>query len=276
MSGLMGVILLVVPAPEEAFRDAVWGTVEENGDAGLELCRAFMPVPGKLQTVQRAAILALQAFWPGHSGIDNLNAVRSVGRLLDHGCLSNPLPLVKDGDLVAIIQHLIRVRGLDTFKGHATEADVEQGRVREDDEVGNAEADTAADLGGWHQSEAVWDAKRALLNARERWFPIMLQLHRFMVAVSRVSVNHDERCGSALDPLVWDQEGRHKQRKVDIRVHVDRATLPGPPGFLLRFMESVLLVLMLLLGPTVLVCYVSWLRSLVPCIGLLILGIWVI
>ena len=71
-----------LPAPEEAFRDAVWGTVEEYGDAGLERCRAFMPVPGPLQTVQRAefwgAILALQAFWPGHFRIDNLNVVRSI------------------------------------------------------------------------------------------------------------------------------------------------------------------------------------------------------
>ena len=66
-----GVYLL---APDEAFRGAVWGTVEEYGDARLDRRRAFMPVPGPLQTVQRAefwsAILALQAFWPGHVGID--------------------------------------------------------------------------------------------------------------------------------------------------------------------------------------------------------------
>ena len=28
-----------------------WGTVEEYGDARLERCRAFLPVPGALQTV---------------------------------------------------------------------------------------------------------------------------------------------------------------------------------------------------------------------------------
>ena len=60
-----GVYLL---APEEAFRDAFRETVEEYGDARLERRRAFMPVPRPLQTVQRA-ILALQAFWPGHFGI---------------------------------------------------------------------------------------------------------------------------------------------------------------------------------------------------------------
>ena len=70
------------------------------------------------------AILALQAFWPGHLGIDNLHIVRSIGRLLDHGCLSKPLLLVKDGDLSAIVKHMILARGPDTVmvtevKGHA-------------------------------------------------------------------------------------------------------------------------------------------------------------
>ena len=61
----------------------------------------------------------------------------------------------------------------------------------------------------------------------------MTQLNdRFMVAVSRVVVNHDGRGGSAPDPTVWDGGSRCKQRKVDIRVTVDLATLPGPPGFL--------------------------------------------
>ena len=127
---------------------------------------------------------------------------------------------------------MIHARGLDTVrvtqvKGHATEADVEQGRVREEDKVGNAEADTAAVSGRRHQSEAVWDARRALLNARELWYPITLQLHRFMAAVSRVSVNHDEQGGSAPDPLFWDQGSRNKQCKVDVRFNVDLASLPG-------------------------------------------------
>ena len=33
--------------------------------------------------------------------IDNLDVVRSSAWLLDHGSLSKPLPLVKDGDLIA-------------------------------------------------------------------------------------------------------------------------------------------------------------------------------
>ena len=36
--------------------------------------------------------------------------VWSIARLLDHGCLSKPLPLVKDGDLIAIVQRMILAR----------------------------------------------------------------------------------------------------------------------------------------------------------------------
>ena len=53
-----------------------------------------------------------------------------------------------------------------------------------------------------------------------------------MIAIARVSVNHDGKGGTAPDPLVWDQESRPKVRKLAIRVNVDLASLPGPPGFL--------------------------------------------
>ena len=230
-----------LPASEIAFNHAVWGTVEEYGNAQLERCRAFLPIPGVLQTVQRAefwgAIVALQAYWPCHLGIDNLNVVRSIGCLLDAGCLAKPLPLVKDGDLVALVQHMIRTRGRETVrvtnvKGHARDDDVEHGHVRLIDQQGNVEADIAADLGRRHQSEILIDARRRLLKARSHWYPIMLDVHRFMIAVARVSVNHDGRGGTAPDPLVWDQGSKPKVRKLAIRVHVDLASLPGPPGFL--------------------------------------------
>ena len=53
-----------------------------------------------------------------------------------------------------------------------------------------------------------------------------------MIAVARVTVNHHGRGGTAPDPLVWDQGGPKKARKLDIRVNVELASLPGPPGFL--------------------------------------------
>ena len=76
------------------------------------------------------------------------------------------------------------------------------------------------------------DARRSLLQARTLWYPVIQQLHRFMIAVSGVAVNHDEKGVSAPEPLVWDQGGPRKVRKTDIRINVDLASLPGPCGFL--------------------------------------------
>ena len=230
-----------LPASEIAFENSVWGTAEEYGGARLERCRAFLPVRGVMQTVQRAefwgALLAMQAYWPCHLGNDNLNVVRSIGRLLDADCLAKPLPLVKDGDLVALVQYMICTRGRETdrvtkVKGHAKDDDVQHGRVRLIDQQGNVEADIAADLGRRHQTEVLVDAGRRLLQARSYWYPIVTDLHRFMIAIARVSVNHDGKGGTAPDPLVWDQGSRPKVRKLHIRVDVDLSSLPGPPGFL--------------------------------------------
>ena len=68
------------------------------------------------------------------------------------------------GILSLLVRHIILVRDPDTVevtkvKGHATEADVEQGQVRMDDRLGNIKADTAADLGRRPQTEAVMDVR---------------------------------------------------------------------------------------------------------------------
>ena len=152
---------------------------------------------------------------------------------MDKGCLAKPLPLVKDGELVALVQYMIRTRGRDTVrvtkvKGHAEDSDVHQGRVRLEDQLGNAEADAAADLGRRHQSEVLIDARRRLLKVRSHWYPIMPLLNRFMIAVAGVTVFHDGGGRRAPDPLVWDQGGRKKPRRTDVRVNVDLASLPGP------------------------------------------------
>ena len=67
-------------------------------------------------------------------------------------CFTKPLPLVKDGGLISLVQYMIRTRGRETVRvtkvmGHAEDVDVQQGRVRLVDQRGNAEADAAADLG---------------------------------------------------------------------------------------------------------------------------------
>ena len=89
--------------------------------------------------------------------------------MLDRDCLTKPLPLVKDGDLVALAQYMIRTRGRRTVRvakvtGRATDVDVDL-----EDKVGDAEADAAADLGRRHLSDLLMDARRILLKVRNHW-----------------------------------------------------------------------------------------------------------
>ena len=122
--------------------------------------------------------------------------------MLDHDSLIKPQHLVKDGDLIALAWYMIRTRGRETVritkvKGHTEDVDVQQDRVRLVDQQENAEADAAAELSRRHQSEVLIDAWRRLLKARSEWYPIMLDVHRFMIAVAWVSVNHDGKGGTA-------------------------------------------------------------------------------
>ena len=50
-----------------------------------------------------------------------------------------------------------------------------------------------------------------------------------MVAISRIEVNHD---GTAPDAMVWDHGGLVKTRASSLRLVVDHASFPDPPGFL--------------------------------------------
>ena len=147
------------------------------------------------------------------------------------------LPLVKDGDLLATINSMLFLRGFDTVKvskvkGHATHAMVAGGDVRLEDLVGNNGADAPADFGRLRQHDDVITTRRDLLRVRRYWYPIMIDLHRFMVATSRSEVSHDGYGGTAPDATVWDRGGIVKPRASSLRLIVDYASLPGPPNFL--------------------------------------------
>ena len=224
---------------EDFWRGRRWGHVDDfRVDPSVTSCRSFCSVPGPLQSVQRAemwgVISALQTSRAVHLGVDNLGAVRHVGRLHD-GCRGPvPLKLVNDGDLLLLIERMLHQRGLDTVriskvKGHADEDMVLHGRVREEDKLGNDAADEAADFGRRRVSPAVIDARRNLSGVCGRWYPIILDLHRFVIAISRAVVNHDGRDGTAPDPLVWSAGALPKRRRLVHAVR-DRAFLPGPPG----------------------------------------------
>ena len=205
-------------------------------------CR-FRASSRRLSVLNSGCDFGFKGLLAGHLGIDNLNVVRSICRLLDCGSLSERLPLVKDGDLFEV-------------EGHATEADVDQGRVRLEDRLGNIEADSAADLGRRHQPEKVMDVRRVLLNARELWY-------RFMIAVSQVSVNHDGRADTALT----------SNARLILGFVLTLLCFPAFLVFLdgpwFRYMVGVLLGPMLLAGLFVSACCVDSLLAWPLCIGLL-------
>ena len=249
----------------------------------------FCLFPGscRLFSVLNSGVLlfAMQPYWPCHLGVDNLNVARSIGCLLDHDSLVKPLPLVKDGDLIALARYMIRTWGRETVrvtkvKGHAEDVDVQQGRVRLEDQVGNAEDDGAADLGRRHQFEVLIDARRRLLKARSHWYPIMTDLHRFMIAIARVSVNHDGRGGTAPDPWFGIRGVGLKFVSLLLGLMLILRLFLVPlvsyivHGF--RLMLVTLLILTLLLGRTVLVFCLDLLLFSIPCIGQLVLMTWVI
>ena len=200
-------------------------------------CRGFCSVPGPLQSVQRAemwgVILALQSSHAVHLGVDILGVVRHVGRLLGGSHGSTPFELVNDGDFLLLIQRMLHLRGLDTVritevKVHADDAMALDGRVREDDRWGNDAADESADFGRRRVGNAVIDARRNLFGVCGRWYPVILDLHRFFIAISRAVVNHHGQDGIAPDPLLWSA-GAHPKRRRLVHAVRDQAFLPGPP-----------------------------------------------
>ena len=216
-----------------------WGQVDRLHSVDVSLsCRGFCSVPGPLQSVQRAemwgVILALQSSDALHLGVDNLGVVRHVGQLLDGRASSVPFELRNDGDLLLLIDRMIRRRGAGTVriskvKGHADEIMVRTGQVRDIDRLGNNAADEAADFGRRRVNHAVIDARRNLSGVCNRWYPVILDLHRFFIAVSRAVVNFDGGPGTAPDPLVWSAGSLPKRRRLVHAVR-DDAFLPGPPG----------------------------------------------
>ena len=209
---------------EHFWRDRRWGHVDGvRVDPNIASCRGFWSVPGPLQSVQRAemwgVILALQTSRAVHLGVDNLGVVRHVGRILSGCCGPEPFELVNDGDLLLLIDRMIQQRGVDTvmvrFVGRISWVTMLLMRL--------------LIFGRRRVSPAVIDTRRNLSGVCGRWYPVILDLHRFFIAISRAGVNHDGLGGTAPNPLVWSAGASHKRRRLVHAVR-DRAFLLGPPG----------------------------------------------
>ena len=217
----------------------IWGHLDllpPLPDGAGEACRLYCSVPGPLQTVQRAEIwgvlVALQGCIRMHVGVDNLNVVRHVSRIIDGRCTSKPFSRVNDGDLLLRIQQLVFWRGsanaaVSKVKGHADEGLVAMGRVREVDRVGNNEADAAAALGRRRVHHSVSVAKDVVARSCAHWYPVVRELHRFFIAIARSVLNDDGMSGTTLHLVVWSATANPKRRK-DEQGCGNFARLPGP------------------------------------------------
>ena len=128
---------------------------------------------------------------------------------------------------------MLRLRGPDTVrifkvKGHADEAMVFHGLVRESDRIGNCAADDAADFGRRRVSNGVIDARRNLefVVAGTLFFltftgALLLYLGLWSIMMVVMVL--------LLDPLVWSAGALPKRRRLVHAVR-DHAFLPGPPG----------------------------------------------
>ena len=180
---------------------------------------------------------ALQAFFGIHIGIDNLNL--KLGALLSS--LTEEMRVLPSLLSKMVISHLpstpcsVCEEGLfnvSKVKGHADQAMINVGDVRNEDRIGNDGADTAADLGRLRQKDEAITATRALIRVGSNWYPIMLYVCNFMVAIARIEVNDDGHGGTAPNAMTWDQGRSIKPRASSFWVTIDHVSLPGPPGFL--------------------------------------------
>ena len=164
-----------------------------------------------------------------------------------------PLELVDDGDFIILIRELLSIRGEGTVcvskaKGHADENLVRNGQVRALDRYGNSRADDAADFGRRRVWPDVADARRNLSGVCRLWYPAVLLLHRFFIAISGAVVNCDDSSGSAPHPLVWSTGGLPDRRRItDIVLFVSWVLA----GFV--FLLLLLLLRMSVFGRTLLI-----------------------
>ena len=152
-----------------------------HGDLGVERCVLFDSIRGPLQSVQRAelwgVILALQCL-----------LLCCSSWILEGRVPCRPFELTFDGVVLTIIERMIHLRGdqstkVSKVKGHADDDMVAVGRVRVEDRIGNDLADRAADFGRRRVSDLIIDVRRRFLSACSSWYPVVLELHRFFIAI---------------------------------------------------------------------------------------------
>ena len=215
-----------------------WGHIDllpPLPDGGSETCRLYCSAPGPFQSVQRTDtwgfLVALQGCVRVHVGVDNLNVINHVCRIVAGGRTIWLLPLLSDGDLLRLVQRLVQCRGrcgtlVSKVKGHADEGMVAMGSVKEVDRIGSNGADATADMGRRRLHCSITDARCVVNGGCACCYPIVQELHRLIIVIARTVVNCDLG-GTSIHPVVWSNEVNSKRRRVDRAVR-NLGWLPGP------------------------------------------------
>ena len=139
------------------------------------------------------------------------------------------------------------------------------GRVRELDRLVDNAADEAADFGRRRVGDAVIDDRRNLSGVCGRWYLVVLDLHRFFIAISGTVVNHDGNDGTAPGSWVWSAGAVPKRRRLVMQFVTRPCCLGLLPfgdlaGSVCLLLLSVLMTLLIgLILPGLLVKWVAFL-----------------
>ena len=176
----------------------------------------------------------------------------------------------KDGDLLLLIERMLHLRGLDTV------------RITMLIKVwcwtvgfGN--------LTGWATMllmrllTLVVGGLVMLSLVCGRWYPVLVDFHRFFIAIARAVVNHDGREGTAPDPLVWSAGALPKRRSWFMRFETGHSCLDLwhlAFGMVSKFLHLLSVLRTLLVGLFPLVSWFNGSPFQEVSIGLLVVWIW--
>ena len=147
--------------------------------------------------------------------------------------MTDPFELCIDWDLLALIENILADQGPDSAQigkvnGHADESMGRDGRMRMLDKIGDDLVDGAADFGR-RVPPAIIDSERMVHSACTAWDSLILDLHRFFIAIPGEAVNRDGRGGTSIHPSVWSA-GHVPERGRVLQAVREFAWVPGHPG----------------------------------------------
>ena len=127
---------------------------------------------------------------PTHQATDSM-AYFLKGRQILKGILPRkPYNIIPDGDLWEWFAKIVEAKGpqavrLTKVKGHATDAMVAQGKVKEEHKVGNDFSDEAADIGVEQHGGDFLEASTLFAAKQKEYGTFIKDIHKLILAISK-------------------------------------------------------------------------------------------